>query len=410
MQACDRCHARKTRCDRRIPQCSACDKARVPCLHADKLRQRNIPRGYIDSLEKTVQELREENKRLRRELYHSQKRESNAAISVPESNPRDLSTSPLDEDLSPITQTDSDGGISTPSTRSHANNAFALEVGYLSLTATGETRYLGSSSGMGLANIISGAMGAQSGTSYTIEPPVSDGLKKDAIHIVPSDDSFPSLAVANPFIQAYFQHTHVTFPLLHRPSFLATVERIYNEPGFYETNTYDAFIFDMVLAIGSSNINRFEEASSAASKFYAMAQSKIAVVVDLDGLSVLRAILLISQHGIFNYLRDASASIWHLVGVGARLCFELGLHLEHGQLNGGRRQPTRKAKFTSLDEEMRRRCFWCLYNLDRYVFIDELPRHLPFHLAESYAESSASPSDAHWPSEMKKSTWHYPLI
>lgn len=326
-----------------------------------------MPRGYIDSMEKMVQELREENEKLRRQLRHTSQRASASAAVLPESDTADLPVSPPVADTSPTTQDGTDATTSTPSSRSPVDKAFALEVGYLSLTATGETRYLGSSSGMGLASIISSAISAQGDTSFSMEPFISDIFNKDPHHIAPSDAYFPTLAVASPFIQAYFQHTHVTFPLLHRPSFMTTVERIYGEAGFYESNPFDAFVFDMVLAIGSSNINRFKEAISTASKYYAMAQSKVDAVMGLDGLSVLRAILLISQHGIFSHLKDTSASIWHLIGIGARLCFELGLHLEHGQLNDGARQSTSEWKLVTLEEEMRKRCFWCLYNLDRYV-------------------------------------------
>lgn len=68
MQACDRCHARKTRCDRRMPQCSACEKVGAACLHVDKIRQRQLPRGYMDSMETKLQELGNENQTMRREL------------------------------------------------------------------------------------------------------------------------------------------------------------------------------------------------------------------------------------------------------------------------------------------------------------------------------------------------------
>ena len=248
---------------------------------------------------------------------------------------------------------------------SKVDDVFTLEVGYLSLIATGETRYLGSSSGMGLASIISRAISAQSGMSLSTDHGPSDDRSFRPVHIAPADAAFPSRGVAAPFIDAYFEHTHVTFPLLHRPSFMATVDRIYGEMGYYEDNMYDAFVFDMVLAIGSSNFNRFEGAATAgASTYYAMAQSKVQAVMSMDGLSVLRAILLISQHGIFSSLSDTSASNWHLIGVGARLCFELGLHLEHRQLSGPKNF-TETAGTISLEEEMRRRCFWCLYNLDR---------------------------------------------
>jgi hypothetical protein len=161
------------------------------------------------------------------------------------------------------------------------------------------------------------------------------------------------------FVDAYFQHTHIAFPLLHRPSLLSTIEKIYAEPEYYDSHPFEAFVFDMVLAIGSSNLNRFDESSTGSSTHYVRAQSKIAAITSLPGLQSLKVILLLAQHGIFSNLRDTAASIWHLIGIGARICFELGLHLE--------REVDRSfgVNAVSYEDEMKKRCFWCLYNLDR---------------------------------------------
>lgn len=386
MQACDRCHVRKTRCDRRIPQCGACEKAGAPCVHADKLRQRNLPRGYLDSIESLLKQLREENKKLRENLASAQAEIE--ARSLPTS---DLPASHLSS--SPSSQSREAGGhdnVALSSKGSTDSNAFAVEVGYLSLIATGETRYLGASSGLGLASIIHRVISIQGGMGLLgSEQDASGGLGNPNVPMTPSDSAFPTLATAMPFIEAYFQHTHITFPLLHRPSFLATVDRIYSEPGFYETNTFDAFVFDMVLTIGSSNFNRFEEMATGSSIYFTMAQSKVNAITQMPCLESLKVILLISQHGIFSNLRDSSASIWHLTGIGARICFELGLHLEPRHLDYDPENPA-QVHAVSLEEEMRKRCFWCLYNLDRIVSItlgrpvairdDEIDISLPSHL------------------------------
>ncbi|KAJ9144946.1 C6 zinc finger domain containing protein [Pleurostoma richardsiae] len=396
MQACDRCHARKTRCDRRIPQCTACEKAGAQCLHADKLRQRNLPRGYIDNMESLVEQLREENRLLRCRLADAETTSDARRSSATQSG-----ASELDPNSTPFGQEHVQSGTdaSTPASSSKGSpvdDAFALEVGYLSLIATGETRYLGSSSGIGLASIISTVVSAQSGVAFLSADqqaaPAGRSVRPDPI--VPSDASFPSLAAATPFIEAYFQHTHITFPLLHRPSFMVTVERIFKEPGYYEANTFDAFVFDMVLAIGGSNFNRFEESTAMASKCFAMAQSKVKAVMEMGGLASLKAILLISQHGIFSNLCDTSASIWHLIGIGARICFELGLHLEHKRLSGCPADFAQQANVVTLEEELGRRCFWCLYNLDRVVSFtlgrpvairdEEMDVPLPSHLDDDY--------------------------
>lgn len=406
MQACDRCHSRKTRCDRRIPQCSACEKAGVPCLHADKLRQRNIPRGYIDNMENLVAQLREENQNLRRNLSSQagaqarvQQQEQLPAAGDPDkthteplrhpfSSPNavtintpsalgDEASTPRSSGVASRTQTEDTPASSTAASGSaRAFDPFTLEVGYLTLTATGEGRYLGPSSGIDLASIISTIVSAQSGIANMVGSSGNFGAGNTAsstvasprIHQATASDVrslFPSLSHAMPYIEAYFQHTHKTFPLLHRPSFLAIAERVFTDPGFYTANTLDAFVFDMVLSIGSSNINRFgESASGISSKCFAMGQRKIQSVMEMGGMASLKAILLICHHGIFSSHCDTSASIWHLVGIGARVCIELGLHLKQRRLNDN--APGRVGLVT-FEEEMRRRCFWCLYNLDRVV-------------------------------------------
>jgi hypothetical protein len=180
-----------------------------------------------------------------------------------------------------------------------------------------------------------------------------------------SEAPFPPQNTATLFIEAYFQHTHITFPLLHRPTFLAAVEQIYNNPTYYSTHTFDAFAFDMVLAIGSSNFNRFEESTAGTASHYARAQKKMLELLNMRGLVPLQAILLLSQHGIFSNLRDTSGSIWHLIGIGARICFELGLHLEPKRVDRQTGRPVVQSLPTTFEAEMRKRTFWCFYNLDR---------------------------------------------
>lgn len=352
MQACDRCHARKTRCDRRMPQCSACEKAGSACLHVDKVRQRQLPRGHIDSMEGDIRNLRNENLKLRQELAALRREQSSEPGRDSNERNTESNTTPVSQALPDDGQGANADVYLTPG-RSPREDSISAEVGYLTLKATGETRYVGSSSGVGLASIIDAVVKSHNGISRP--PEDHDG------HIVTAavDAPLPPRPVAMPFIEAYFQHTHIMFPLLHRPEFLRTVDQIYGEAGYVETHPYECFVFDMVLAIGSSTFNRFEESTAGTADHYGRAQSKLHHVLGLKGLLPLKAILLLSQHGIFSNLRDTSASIWHLVGIGVRMCFEMGLHLEAKPSSG------LGPRFVTMEEELRKRCFWCLYNLDR---------------------------------------------
>ncbi|KAM6510449.1 hypothetical protein FSOLCH5_010889 [Fusarium solani] len=230
-------------------------------------------------MEALVQRLREENEELRRTLAASQA----AAVAPTHAlGPRAEESSHVDDTTATSTTADAPG-LSLGDT---LESDFALEVGYLSLTATGENRYLGNSSGLGLANIITTVLDLQGNE------------ERDQEETSGQSDSPPVRCISATF-------------------FLATVKRIYEDEGFYENNPFDAFVFDMVLAIGSSNFNRFEDSVASSSGHFARANSKLDTVLRMGRLSQLKAILLISQHGIFSNLRDTSGSIWHLVGIGA---------------------------------------------------------------------------------------------
>ncbi|KAK9777147.1 putative C6 zinc finger domain-containing protein [Seiridium cardinale] len=339
----------------------------------------------VDFHNAALQRLKEENSNLRRALtspQHEATEPLGPAISQHEEAAPQQQQPTSSNSLSP------GGSMMSPAESSSEgpDDVFALEVGYLSLIATGETRYLGSSSGIGLATIVSKVLHAQSGISLlTVDQLSESGRRQNFVSSPPVPTGNAPLAtrsVAMPFIDTYFQHTHITFPLLHRPSFLGTVDKIYNEPGYYESNNFDAFAFDMVLAIGASNFNRFGESTAGASEYYAAATRKVDRMMEMDGFTTLKSILLICQHAIFSNLRDTSANVWHLVGIGARICIELGLHLERKSMKHGPEGLALSVDRISLEEEMRRRCFWCLYNLDRPVVIrdEEIDVPLPSHM------------------------------
>ncbi|KAH8805074.1 c6 zinc finger domain-containing protein [Xylogone sp. PMI_703] len=346
MQACDRCHVRKTRCDRRTPRCSACARANVSCLHTDKARQRVVPRDYVDGLESRIRHLEEE----RRELL------ANAANItsdvVPEGIPQPAQSSV--EDV--LEQDTSTSNLAGPGPRERTNDPLTSEVGYLLLKATGETRYLGSSSGITFAQIINTLVEpAQSGL---LDAPMSTSKS-------PLNTAIPSRETAQAIVQLYFQHTHTIFPLLHKPSFLKTFEHIYSDPEFYKTHMFEAFVFDMVLALGTANTMTGDAFASDTESHQARAMSKLNRVLSIKGLAATQAILLLAQHGIYSSLRDSSASVWHMVGLAVRFCLELGLHREPKRRRDNREGPAQ----VSFETEMKRRTFWCLYNLDRVVSV-----------------------------------------
>ncbi|PWN53135.1 hypothetical protein IE53DRAFT_211347 [Violaceomyces palustris] len=60
LPACDRCRARKTKCDAALPACSACVKAGVECVGEDRASGQAVPRSYVWTLEQRVKELEQQ--------------------------------------------------------------------------------------------------------------------------------------------------------------------------------------------------------------------------------------------------------------------------------------------------------------------------------------------------------------
>jgi hypothetical protein len=306
------------------------------------------PRAYIHSLEDRLHLVTTEKQELADEL-----KELRASLAIPSPRSTNQQT-PRDAVLSPRSIETEHDDVGDGS----ADGVIASEVGYL----TGEHRDLGCGSGVTLANIVASLVDRAN------LPCTSQGEHQKERHDlapgeVPRAMALPVQEVAMASIEAYFTHWHLTFPLLCRPQFMSTVDRIYADPEYYSTHPFEAFVFDMVLAMGTVNFNRPDWSAAPTEVHYTRATSKLERVLSIKGLPPLQAILLLCHYAAFCSQRDTSASMWHLVGIAVRLCVEMGLHrkskLEDSAsrgCKGGRLQ---------LDLEMKKRTFWCLYNLDR---------------------------------------------
>jgi hypothetical protein len=268
-----------------------------------------------------------------------------------------LPTSPNFEE----TALDSDGAVDQRNSR---GNPVVDEVERLSVrAATGESRYLGSSSGVEFAHVVRSIVdfaNIRDGLFATVA--CVDELRNPPPQDVPKDALVPSKEIAMPFINTYFEHWHFAFPILHRPSFLQVAERIYSEDNYYRENPFEAFIFDIVLAMGSAN--RLEWSVTGTESHFARAMNKVEQILGMKGIMPLQALLFCCQYGVFASLRDASINMWHLLGIASRYCVELGLHRESSMIGSLSRTDSWSVDF---EIEMKRRCFWCFYNLDRYV-------------------------------------------
>ena len=230
-----------------------------------------------------------------------------------------------------------------------------------------EVRYLGSSNGVEFAELVENVVNVTGSLGWA--PPEVEPFTKLPAPNFPKNEPFLNHEAASLLISAYFEHWHMTFPILHRPSFIRVSEKILHEVDFYNKNVFDAFIFDVVLALGSASLSRFDSSAGVSTSYFSRAMSKLDEVLAMKGTKPLQALLFCCQYGVFASLQDTSTNVWHLLGRASRYCIELGLHRESSMRAPVTSDSAEESRHDFLHIEMKRRLFWCFYNLDRAVSV-----------------------------------------
>ncbi|KEF56202.1 uncharacterized protein A1O9_07783 [Exophiala aquamarina CBS 119918] len=359
--ACDRCHRRKARCDKVQPSCSSCIKADTQCIYSAK--DPMIRRQDMEKLERRLRQVEAKN-----EALASQLREANL---------RTNTSSPLNS----VPSTSSGQQAAVTNSSSSGSNEVASQVTFLSLGAGGERQYLGSTSGLLLASLLQadnrGKVRGTQDDNYNEARRFGSGGR---VGTLTSDvNSLPAEKLARSLVSAYLAHDHLCYPFLHPRTLLESLELIYGDKTFYGTHPVEAFTLDLILAIATAQVSKFDwQVMPDAETHHDRAMGRLGTVLSQGGRVALQALLLMCQYRIGSGLYDASASLWHLVGTAARMCFELGLHRE-SVFSSPENGVAVMDEGTFEDSEVNRRCFWCVLAMDRITSIT-LGRPLAIHL------------------------------
>lgn len=269
-------------------------------------------------------------------------------------------------------------------------NEVMEEVLFLSRRAGGEHHFLGSASGIPFANLVSTTVEVTSRSQRRGEgdiaveiQPVPSLVSSTPSSSTPFESSFlPPERAARDLHRAYFENDHLSYPFLHRASALAAVDEAYNDPLFFERDVFSSFVFDMILAIATASVHKFDlEALPNAEGFQLRAAQKLNQVLQRGNVQALQAILLLGQYRMINSIQDTSSStwsipqiiicnpltssgMWHIVGIAARMCLELGLHREQVYRIPQESSP-HEVSTIQIKNEIQRRCFWCVVAMDR---------------------------------------------
>lgn len=298
MQACDRCHRRKSKCDKLAPVCGPCRKAGVACRYTDRTNER---RELVERLQRRLKQVEATNRALSAKLA-ARSYERPAADAGEENG-----------DLHGSSLSDEDTTVGEPKERQ--NNEVTEEVSFLSLRAGGERHFLGSASGVLFANLVNSTVEVTTRGHRQHGRSVKEGATAPAIFSPPATSipaetpSLPSQRVARDLHQAYFEHDHLAYPFLHRASVLSALDQAYTDPSFHEREAFAAFVFGMILAIATVSVHRCNlETFPMAEGYQLHAAQRLHEVLQGGGIKALQAMLLLCQYRMISSVQDNSTS------------------------------------------------------------------------------------------------------
>lgn len=400
--ACERCHRRKVRCTKTQP-CSPCARANVPCRYTaseNHLRRQNVLR-----LEQQVRDLRSDNEALKR---------SSLSDGPSVSGQRSRGLSPAlgngAQGASYATPTasqfDPSGSSLGTGNGVNGDGEVADQVIHLSLIAGGGHHFVGSTSGLLLANLLQSRPQPQSATGDSSAWQPNTTLDSNPSH---ATSSLPPKPLAKELIAAYCSHDHLCYPFLSTKALHRSLDAVYDVE---KPDPVDAFFVDMTLAIGTAQVHKFNwNGIYDAETHYNRAMTRLVDVLARDGIVRVQALLLVCQYRMGTTSSNTQTSVWHLIGVAARTCLELGLHRASAytipQVQASSPADTESAKAEKSEEmEIKRRCFWSMVALDRVTSL-ALGRPFAIQLDDIEVDLPASESSSSIPPQSSLSEAEY---
>lgn len=415
ISACQRCRAKKIRCDQSFPKCLKCSKAGADCIGLDPATGREVPRSYVIHLEDRIA------------FLENRLRAHGIDPGVP--NDDDLSPesysgrpSPLQEKIRPD---------SVPILPSSSASSAAISPGRFGPLKQGESP-TPNTKGISFAKLMFTAVKLKNRRSASENTPEIDPTTKNS----PEGNLLPAIlppkSTAQQLLAVYFSQSNSQLPIFHREEFMkncflpiygaldddvslasdytAINSSIFRgsvakpeETWFFQykkllTASLEAgkgssdeekanpilisnkivppqkfhrplFFLNIVFAI-SSSVHHLQYLNTISESFKLSAMKYLdSVYACNDQLEILEAYLLLA---LYSLMRPTNPGVWHVLGLALRASVDLGLH------NEKLIPPLKLAEMDSFVKDRRRRLFWCTYSIDRQIcFYFERPNGIP---------------------------------
>ncbi|KAL1638820.1 hypothetical protein SLS58_008525 [Diplodia intermedia] len=404
-QACNECKRRKARCDKTLPQCGPCTKNRRHCLY-EKHSKTPLTRRYLTEVEERLRltEIRAREAERRAQLAEQRLRSlpnletlasapdaAPATSTVPQSQPEPSALSTASTfsvsdsfakhggentifggeaagmvpepgatlDAPPVSSADFSWDEQTPETliedsETQANNDGDDERvvdGMASLTVEdGESGYLGNTSGAAMLRLL------LPGAEHRRSPRAGHRKQVSVSGVALDVPSIPEAWVPTPLwtklkirdidldamIDSYFRLFHLSYPLVHEPTFRAQYAQVIPRPN---GSSWNALAY-MIAAIGA--YTSADMPISVHKTLFNAAKSNISIhSLETGNLTLVQCLCL-----MHNYLQKMGKpnSGYNYLGLALHMAMGLGLHKEF-----------RGWHIPPIEMESRRRVWWCLF-------------------------------------------------
>lgn len=164
----------------------------------------------------------------------------------------------------------------------------------------------------------------------------------------------PPRQSAQATVQYYMANIYALFPLFSETVLLTALDDMYHQDR--HVSSANKWLVYMVLAIGSMAQSRSnqDEFYKNGVDFVSHALQFADRALQPGYVAQIQSLALFTQYAM---LDPAHFDSWHLIGVACRAAVDLGFHQD----------PPSQAQADRASLDMRRKTFYCVYALDRYV-------------------------------------------
>ncbi|KAH6695451.1 fungal-specific transcription factor domain-containing protein [Plectosphaerella plurivora] len=317
-KACSRCHARKVKCDLKVPRCAACTRHDEECNITECVA---YPYAVVHMLQTEIADLK------------ARLASQSAVPPAPQ-----------------IVQREQSGWTAGKE---------AEEVGILAIGGPNrhsEDKYVGSATGSTFARIFF--------KQLNLGPSSSPDRRGNSLEVDPSSStaSLPPWQTARFLLGRYIARIHTWWPFLPLPHLRRTVQLVYQSPA--RASDGDKFIVFAVLALASAECQDDAEYQAlmdltTPDAYFNMAVRFFAALHDHPrDLHGIQAVLLLTLWMLGSRQPGHYNDLWHLSRYLMSAAIEAGLHRHN--VDWG---------FSADELETRNRTWWCIYTLERHVAV-----------------------------------------